>query len=213
MAVLVLLGSCGIGSAQEETTVETTAQTTIRSTTEAPTTTQLEIPIISPEEAHDIIEKIIGSADDKNIELFIDEWLGFSYQPVNGYYQVLVIKYYNGNKASIQCVYYVERVTGEPFEHAFGWRPMKHMRYLKKTEEDEAAARAAATVLFPNRKDVRFEQFALRDSREYSMYWTFVTEYGPVPDPMEYYFCDLVTQELFYWELETDTLIPYAPAF
>jgi len=120
MAVLVVLGGCS---------AEATAQTP-----EAPTTTQVIVPKISPEEARQIIAEIIvprydlGATKDaiidyrynlneyETLDIFVDELPGSGANPRVGYYEVRVL-HFNGYKTqSYPDLYYVDCITGEPFD-------------------------------------------------------------------------------------------------
>jgi len=206
---LVVLGGCGVQGVPEETAAQTT---------EALVTTQAIVPQISPEEAQQIISDIVDeknyTAWDDVIHIITDEQPGSGFHPVDGYYEVR-ITHFNGYKSGIAAWFYVDCITGEPFETSFfgegEWRPLKNLRYLKKTDEEWEAANAAAKMLFPDNDVWLYDPgycFAQRDDREYSIYYKYWVE----TKTHDYYFCDLATNELFYWDLDTDTLTPYSPA-
>jgi len=187
VVALVLLGGCGAQVAQEEIT-------------------------ISSEQARDIIIEIIDPGESMYVETegtSVKED-GRTYYTVHAYHVKML-----GPEDGMTLTYgwyLVDQNTGEPFENSIAGAgpilPLKQLHFIHASAEEWEDARAAAETLFPE-QDCNLYQFVRRDGRDYSVYILFS---GPFPRKIDLGFCDLVTNELFRWNLDTDTLTPYSPA-
>jgi len=199
MAALALLGACGAQVAPEETTARTT---------EAPTTTQAIVPLITPEEAEKIVADFIG---EKAHLLRIHAWEFFE---DGRYYIVQASCLWESDGVLYRGNYCVDVITGElfgPNEHrgevVGASLPLKNLRYMDQTLEQNQAAETAAKILFPDLFSEIY-RFVQREGCKYCIYFV----YARPPKQFDYVYCDLETQELFLWNLATDTLTPYSPA-
>ena len=195
---LVVLAGCGMQGAPEETTVESTTQTT-----EAPTTTQVIVPKISPEEAVKIISKIVGEdAYFREVNALDPDLYYCVYVPTPG-----------GEGGDLYGNYHVHKITGEPFEPnrvrgdvVGASLPLKRTKYYHVTYEDYQAAEATGKELFSEWSGIF--RFVQREGRKYCIYGV-----GNImTHKHDYVYRDLATNALFLWNLNTDTLTPYISA-
>ena len=201
MAALALLGACGAQVAPEETTARTT---------EVPTTTQAIVPLITPEEAEQIVEDFIG---EKARLLGIRAW---DISEDGRYYYVQASCHWESDGVLYRGNYCVDVITGDLFapnrsrgEVVGASLPLKHICYVVPTAEQYQAAETAAEVFFLGEGEyAHVYEFVQREGREYCLYG--------IDDIIRhdgyFVYCDLETQELFLWNLDTDTLTPYSPA-
>jgi hypothetical protein len=190
---LAVLGGCGAP---------------VITTTEAPTTAQVIVPKISREEAEKIIENFIGEKAHL-LEIRVNDITRDSL-----YYIVQASCLWSSDGVIFRGNYCVDVITGELFgpNEARGdvvgaSLPLKNLKYLNQTAEEYQAAEAAAKTLFPGQFCDIF-RFVQREGREHCIY--IVADM--IGQEYNYVYCDLATNELFLWDLDTDTLTPYSPA-
>ncbi|MCL2494296.1 MAG: hypothetical protein FWE98_01395 [Oscillospiraceae bacterium] len=198
-AALLLLGACGVQVTPEETTTPTT---------EITTTTQVIVPQLSPEQAEKIVTDFIGEKS---------HHLGIEARDITDdgqYYIVAANCIWYSEGVLWRGGYCVDVITGDlygPNEHrgeSIGASlPLKNLKYLDRTGEEYDAAELTAKSLFPDLHPEIY-RFVQREGRTYCIYAVI----DIVKHECDFVYRDLATQELFLWNLDTDTLTPYSPA-
>jgi hypothetical protein len=198
-AALAVLGVCGAQAAPEEPTTQST---------EAPSTTQVIEPKLSREDAEKIVEDFIGE------RAHLLRIHAYTMTEDGQYYVVQASCYWEADEAIFNGNYCVDVITDELFgpNEARGdvigaSLPLKNLKYLNQTAEECHAAEAAVKSLLPEQFCGIF-RFVQREGKKCCIYWVA----DMTGQKYDYVYCDLATNELFLWNLENDTLMPYSPA-
>lgn len=207
LALSLALTACGGNGVNPITPPDTTpAQTTTvapDTTTEAPATAK---PKNGPEEAQATIDEFL------NMEGIYTKAEGtWKWKDGRTFYMLHLYSHPSGNRifSLNREGYLVDCATGEPYvkypadEQLL---PLRNLRSISTGEDIDTRMNYAKTP-FPGRECMNV-QSVRRDGREYHIFGMATT---PASEKLEYYYYDILTQELFLWNTDTDTLTPYSP--